>query len=274
MDTPQSFRYLIPLLPENLPLFIPDRDSDGGVWDMGIPGYGESTKDSSPVDIEAHSKMSIGSDILEALAKTLGPPKDGQEKQPITVLIGHDRGARIAQRLTVHADASPKFEILATALLDIVPTIVQYQSFANPKNSVGFFHWPFLAAPYLVLENMISALGGDKFIESLITAWSLTSCADYRAGALIGAPQDEEDQRNGRKIEVPVLVLYSEKYLGCRKGSLMVGGIGNDAGHFFLEEEPEIVAGHVNKWLKESVGLSLYLVLHWRAMGIRLSSGV
>lgn len=54
-------------------------------------------------DIKARSRMSIGLDIPEALSC-------------------HDRGVRIAHRLTAHSDANPKFEILATALFDIVDT--------------------------------------------------------------------------------------------------------------------------------------------------------
>jgi len=36
---------------------------------------------------------------------------------------------------------------------------------------------------------------------------------------------------------------------------LTAGDIENEAG-YFVEEEPGAVAGYVNKWLKESVGLS------------------
>jgi len=73
-------------------------------------------------DIEARSRMPVSLDIPE------GPSC-------------HGRGVRIAHRLTVHVDANPKFEILATALFDIVSTVAQYQPFANPKNSVGPSHW-------------------------------------------------------------------------------------------------------------------------------------
>lgn len=41
------------------------------------------------------------------------------------------------------------------------------------------------------------------------------------------------------------------------KGPLTAEGIENEAGHFFVEEEPEAIVGYVNKWLKESVGLSV-----------------
>jgi pimeloyl-ACP methyl ester carboxylesterase len=139
---------------------------------------------------------------------------------------------------------------------------------------------------------------GDEFIETMIKTWGgkttenqarldagmevykryfreksvvYASCADYRAGALIDARQDDEDQREGRKIKVPTLVLYSEKYLGSRydveavwsewvgsKESLKVRGIGNEAGHFIVEEQPEEVTEYVVKWLKEDLGLGLH----------------
>jgi len=69
-------------------------------------------------DIEARSRMSAGLDIPEALSC-------------------HDHSIRIARRLTVHADAGPKFEILAAAILGIASTVARYQPFANPKASVG-----------------------------------------------------------------------------------------------------------------------------------------
>ena len=85
---------------------------DARLWGTGGPLPG----------IKARSRMSIGLGIPEALSY-------------------HDRGVRIAHRLTAHADANPKFEILATTPFDIVSTIARYQPFANPKNSVGPSHW-------------------------------------------------------------------------------------------------------------------------------------
>jgi len=32
------------------------------------------------------------------------------------------------------------------------------------------------------------------------------------------------------------------------KGPLTAEGIKNEAGHFFVEEEPEAIVGYVNKW--------------------------
>lgn len=48
--------------------------------------------------------------------------------------------------------------------------------------------------------------------ESVIRA----TCDDYRAGAMEDSQLREEDQKEGRKIESDVLVLFSKGYLGGR----------------------------------------------------------
>lgn len=106
-----------------------------------------------------------------------------------------------------------------------------------------------MAAPYPLPENMISALGGDVFVDTMILKWTgrstasqaqvslgievyknyfkkasviAASCADYRAGALVDAPLQAKDQEEGRKIRYPTLVIYSEAYLGARYDVLAV----------------------------------------------------
>lgn len=147
---------------------------------------------------------------------------------------------------------------------------------------------------------MISALGGDTFVDSLIRRWTgasptsqsqvligievyksyfkkasviAASCADYRAAALVDAPEQEQDQKEGRKIKCPTLVVYSEAYLGARydvgavwndwvggsKGGKGAGlrtlAVGNGAGHFLCEEVPEEVTKGVVKWVREVLGV-------------------
>lgn len=106
-----------------------------------------------------------------------------------------------------------------------------------------------MAAPYPLPENMISALGGDVFVDTMILKWTgrsatsqaqvslgievyknyfkkasviAASCADYRAGALVDSPLQVKDQEEGRKIRHPTLVIYSEAYLGARYDVLAV----------------------------------------------------
>ena len=203
------------------------------------------------------------------------------EQQQKIIIAGHDRGARICHRLAVDAqDYTTDFDIIGTLLLDIVPTVVQWESFADSKAAAGSFHWPFLANVELA-TSMISALGGPAWCSACCERWVGTSktgqesfrannaieiyskyfanhevvkasCEDYRAGAEGDMRLQKWDQAQGKKIEVPTLVLYSESYLGVRynmaevwkvwvglKGTLKIEGVGGDVGHFLAEEGPE-----------------------------------
>lgn len=64
-------------------------------------------------------------------------------KERPVIYCGHDRGARIGHRLVV--DNKPEHNIKAAVLMDIVPTLEQFKAFANPKASMAYYHWPFLA---------------------------------------------------------------------------------------------------------------------------------
>ncbi|KAH8155854.1 uncharacterized protein LAJ45_00866 [Morchella importuna] len=284
---PQSmnmFRYIVERLPEQIPLFIPD-----------IPGYGESTHSATPSNTAAYSKRAIGNIILEALKKLLNTP----ERK--IILLGHDRGARIIHRLAVDAaegflQEKYGFDLVGVALLDIIPTIVQFASFTDPAVAAATFHWSFLAAPSPLPENMIGALGGDVFVDNMIRKWTgvsgepqvslgipiyaayfkrpsviAASCADYRAGALVDAPEQVADQKGGRKINCPTYVLYSEGYLGSRyevekvwndwvhgsKGLLSTKGVGNGVGHFLCEEAPEEVTNGLLGWIRKYLGVKV-----------------
>ncbi|KAF4303305.1 putative alpha beta hydrolase [Botryosphaeria dothidea] len=82
------WRHLLKLLPPHYPLFIPD-----------LPGYGRSTPSQT-----THDKLAIGLAILEALS-TLLP---SQPNPTPIILVGHDRGARIAHRLALHHALPPR----------------------------------------------------------------------------------------------------------------------------------------------------------------------
>jgi pimeloyl-ACP methyl ester carboxylesterase len=110
------------------------------------------------------------------------------------ILVGHDRGARICHHLSVHNPEPTKLAILGTVLLDIVPTLVQFQTFSSPTASMvrisdfdpsaqnldlssnvhhsqkGSFHWPFLATAHIAVP-MIRAFGGDQWIHVCLDRW-------------------------------------------------------------------------------------------------------
>lgn len=154
---------------------------------------------------------------------------------------------------------------------------------------MGTFHWSFLANVELATA-MIKAQGGDNWAKMCLDRWVgkssagqekfkehdaievyaeafkvesviRTTCDDYRAGAMEDPQLQEEDQREGRKIESDVLVLFSKGYLGGwydvekvwsewmgGNGRLEVHGIGRGVGHLLAEEEPEETAGVVRSF--------------------------
>jgi len=161
------------------------------------------------------------------------------------VIGGHDRGARICHRLAVdNNDHFENFIIHGIFLLDIVPTLVQWQTFSDSKASKGSFHWPFLANVDLA-TSIIKAQRGDVWCRTMIERWAgkdhsgleslkadgaveiyshymaqdsviRASCEDYRAGAEEDVQLQKQDQTSGRKLSIDTLVLYSADYLGSR----------------------------------------------------------
>ncbi|GME45837.1 Alpha beta hydrolase fold protein [Neofusicoccum parvum] len=168
------FRHLLKLLPAYHPLFIPD-----------LPGYGRSTPSRT-----AHDKLTIGLAILEALSTLLPTP---HHPTPI-ILLGHDRGARIAHRLSLHlahpSSHAPTTTPLPTpyhlhglALLDTIPEPAQWASFAagGPAAAASSFHWPFLANAPLAAD-MIVAYGGPRWCRALLARWSGGDSSDLPPG--------------------------------------------------------------------------------------------
>lgn len=271
---PQSsymWRHLIPLLPKDAPLYVPD-----------LPGYGASAP------ISDNSKVSVGRTLLSALGTLVKRSASSLPSNIPIIPIGHDRGARVAHHLTLAG--APGFHIQAVGILDIVPTLAQWQGGANPKEIVGYFHWPFLANVELA-GKIIAAYGGDKWCGDMIHRWAgkgktldvlkkdgsmdvytaffnqehtvEASNKDYEAGAFADVDRERESQESGNKIAVPTLMMFSEQYLGRRYDMPKVWGewvkegtemksvaVGNDSGHFVAEEAPELVAKEVNAWLK------------------------
>jgi hypothetical protein len=176
--------------------------------------------------------------------------------------------------------------VLGTVLLDIVPTLAQWQAFADPAICTGYFHWPLLANAEFATE-FLSAYGGARWAreahsrisgpnpESLKRICSdnaldvyaalfneretlYYSALDYAAGAAPEASEQGEDQKAGRKVGVPLVVMFSKAKLGARidvqgiwkdwvaNGADYEGyGVGDGYGHYLPEEAFEIVSGKI-----------------------------
>ena len=228
-----------------------------------LRGYGDSSK---PPDGENHlgySKRATAHDQVEVM-----------ERLGFThfAVVGHDRGARVAHRLTRdHPDRVTKL-----AVLDILPTHTVYQQ-VNKALATAYYHWFFLIQPAPFPETLIGnnaefyltamlgrlkpqAITSEAFAEYLRCfrdpATIHATCEDYRAAATIDLSHDEADLDH--KIACPVLALWGEKgFLHkrydvlaiWRERAVDVRGKAVPCGHFLPEEGPEETLAELRTFL-------------------------
>jgi haloacetate dehalogenase len=179
-----------------------------------LRGYGASSKPAAKVDLTNYSFRAMGGDML-ALMTSLG--------HETFHLVGHDRGARVAHRMSL--DATDRLRSLT--VMDIVPTHTLLDNWSS-KVSAAYFHWSYLAQPAPFPERMIEAdpdhfyqtcllgWGGSQLsefaaLEAYRAAWRDTATIagmtnDYRATLAVDVHHDASDL--GRRFEGPALVLY------------------------------------------------------------------
>lgn len=131
-----------------------------------LPGYGASHK---PQDLAAYSFRAMAQAIL-ALMDSLGHTSFD--------LIGHDRGARVAHRLTLDAPTRVK----SLTLMDIIPTLTLLSDLRWPV-AQSYYHWFFLAQPEPFPEHMI-AVDPDSYYESCLLGWGGAQLTDFNATQL------------------------------------------------------------------------------------------
>ena len=94
-------------------------------------------------------------------------------------------------------------------------------------------------------------------------------CEEYRAAATLDRTHDDRDRAEGRRIERPLLVLWSghgalSTWYADAGGPLAlwkdwaddVQGRSVDAGHFFPEEIPEETAGELERFFQGRLACS------------------
>ena len=190
----------------------PKLAQDFTVITADLRGYGDSTK---PARMQDMSFRLMAADQV-ALMAHLGFDSFH--------LIGHDRGARTAHRLTLDHPA----HVLSLCLLDIVPTHLLLSDLTQ-EVARAYYHWFFLAQPSPFPETLISH-DPDAYFESCLAGWGggmggfdagalsayrnawrdadciRAMCNDYRAAIDVDFALDAADL--GRLIDVPALVAY------------------------------------------------------------------
>ncbi|MBY8864016.1 alpha/beta hydrolase [Nocardia sp. CA2R105] len=233
-----------------------------------LRGYG----DSSPDAAGDHSMRALAQEQREAM-ELLGHRR--------FAVVGHDRGARCAYRMALDYPET----VTALSMLDIVPTSEAF-AYANAEFALGFWVWSFMAAPEPVPETLITA-APDFFVDHMLDGWAgpdhvfegevrsiyrqqfrdpqrvATICAQYRAAATVDRVHDETDQLNRRMIHAPTQVLWSSR--GAvndwydplevwQRWATNVRGGPVDCGHFIAEEQPDLTAQLVSKFLTLQAG--------------------
>jgi len=220
-----------------------------------LRGYGDSDKPEPTEDSANYSFRAMAADQV-ALMTSLGFERFH--------VAGHDRGARVAHRLTLdHLD-----RVLSLTAMDIVPTWTMYNDVTR-ELAATYWQWYLLSQPAPLPERLIEGATDFYFEACLVRngragldvydaemlaeyrrCWSdpamiHASCADYRAGISVDLQHDAEDL--DLLLPMPVLALYAgdgllrtrfdvEAVWAQRCASFQSAAV--SGGHFFPELNP------------------------------------
>ena len=231
-----------------------------------LRGYGWSAIPESHGGAQ-FTKRRMAADIV-ALMEALGHVQ--------FAIVGHDRGARVAYRLTLDHPG----RVTKLVSLDVVPTAVMWEKF-DAVQALRAYHWTFLAQPEPLPEILIAA-APERYCDWTLASWTGAKslepfgpalahyraafndpkrihafCEDYRAGATLDRADDEADRAAARKIPVPMLVLWgakggfggSDPVATWRDWATDVRGHAIDCGHFLPEEAPDATAAALAEFL-------------------------
>ena len=233
-----------------------------------LRGYGASSKPHGSKDHSTYSKRAMASD-QHALMKSLGFDR--------FYLLGHDRGGRVSHRLAMDFPES----VLRLMVLDISPTLTMYEN-TSMEFAKGYWHWFFLIQPEPVPETLIGAnpeywlknhmgrhagtgiFSPERWLEYLSGASNPESmhamCDDYRAASTIDLIHDRQDRELGKKLQMPMRVLWGEHGLvnKCFQPIEDWKGVSNNevagkalpCGHYIPEELPDALIAEAKEFFK------------------------
>ncbi|WP_320194607.1 alpha/beta fold hydrolase [Agrobacterium rosae] len=256
-ETRTAWHRIAPALADAYTVVIPD-----------LPGYGDSRTTGNAQGMGSKRHMAKN---LHEMMFALGHRR--------FVVIGHDRGGRVAYRMALD------FTNAVTALVSVtvVPTPEMWEG-ASKAFGMGAWHWFMMAQPAPLPETLMAAdprflidLTLGKMAENieLIDPLALEDyrlafdnpdvphamCEDYRAGATVDEADDLADRTSGRKIQVPVLVLWEKDrlYGGGRKPldiwadwATEIEGKGIGGGHLLPETAAVEVLEELRPFLRKT----------------------
>ena len=237
---------------------------------MDLRGYGDSDRPASDAAHLAYSKREMARDAMEVMRH------HGFDRFDV---LAHDRGARVAHRLAMdHPQAAERL-----MLLDIAPTLAMYEQ-TSDAFARAYWHWFFLIQPPPLPEALIesdparyvrsvmgarhaglSAFAPEALAEyercAAIPGTAASLCADYRAGAGIDLQHDQQDADAGRKLAMPLRVLWGEHgAVGrnfdvpalWRAAATDFTGRSLPCGHYIAEEAPALLLDETFAFLRSN----------------------
>jgi pimeloyl-ACP methyl ester carboxylesterase len=250
-QTGLCWRQLVEPLAQRYTVVVPD-----------LRGYG-----ASGLARTGYTKRATAAD-LSALVHHLG--------RDAAIVVGHDRGARVAHRWALDR---PR-EVSALALLDILPTRVVMNSF-DRASAAAMWHWFFHLQPDL--PELLVAGNVERYLRSFmgrvletgaideqtfrhyVAAFSEpghlhASFEDYRAGFTTDLKLDEADHARGLRLTCPLLLLWGADgglahddvlavWREHHADPTAVDGHCVPGGHYVPEEAPHEVLGALETFL-------------------------
>lgn len=237
---------------------------------MDLRGYGDSGRPAAGEQYAAYAKRAMALDAIEVMRQL------GHERFQV---LAHDRGARVAHRLALdHPQAVQRL-----MLLDIAPTLAMYRN-TTEAFARAYWHWFFLIQPTALPEALIES-DPVRYIRSVmgsrhaglsvfapeamaeyerciaIPGSAATLCADYRASAAIDLQHDQADVDAGRRLQMPLRVLWGEHGVVARcfdvpalwrAAATDYTGRGVPCGHYIAEEAPGLLLDDALSFLRSN----------------------
>ena len=248
-------------------LIIPDLLERYQVIAVDLRGYGDSAK---PAGEDGYDKGTMASDI-HALLGQLGIERP--------LLIGHDRGGRVARRYALdHPD-----DICGVALLDILPVEYVYDRLSVAEAAERYWHWTFQVLPevperlivgheedylrqfFARSRGLLASMEADGAWREYRRCWLqpgavVAALNDYRATFHHDVPRYRAERKVGRPLTTPTLLLWGNRGTLSNQPVLDIwrevatdvrGQAIAGCGHYLMEEQPAIVAAALLRFADE-----------------------